>query len=157
MSVLKLEDLMVGDWVNVRWEMANCDDYYPPTPCVVKGIIDEGGGSSHTYMAKDINEDMLRGCADLSKLSPIPLTPEILKKNGFKCVAVGDSGPATPKRNYMRYEKWVLCTQWRDVELFFDRLTKRYKLQGCNGRTFTEVHILQHALRFLNIDKEITL
>lgn len=140
MSTLKIEDLMVGDWVNVGGEPARILRLGIAGRNKVKGL------SGQIY-----------GFLTSSEIESIPITPEILRKNGFKCVAVGDSGPATPKRNYMRYEKWVLCTQWRDVELFFDRLTKRYKLQGCNGRTFTEVHILQHALRFLNIDKEITL
>lgn len=44
MKKIRLEDLSVGDWVNVSWEIANSDDYTPPKPCVVKGVIDNGGG-----------------------------------------------------------------------------------------------------------------
>ena len=90
-------------------------------------------------------------------IHPIPITPEILKKNGFKCIAVGDKGPATPRQNFMRYEKWRVETQWGYRDLFFDRVTKRYKLNGMNGYSFAEVHKLQHALRFSNFDKEIEL
>ena len=29
---IKIQDLSVGDWVNVSWEIANSDDYTPPKP-----------------------------------------------------------------------------------------------------------------------------
>lgn len=157
MKKIRLEDLSVGDWVNVSWEIANSNDYSPPKPCVVKGVVDNGGGCYDVFMATDKSSGELIGSADLSRITPIPITTEILKANGFSCVEVGDKGPATPKAHYMRYEKWRIETQLGYRDLFFDRMTKRYKFGGMNEYTFTEVHKLQHALRFSGFDKEILL
>lgn len=88
---------------------------------------------------------------------PIPLTEDILRKNGIVLKEVGDHGVLTPPRDRDRFEKWFIHTQWKDTYLYYDRLTKCYCLNGLNGVHFTYVHQLQQALRFAGIDKEIEL
>lgn len=142
-KTVRVSDLAVGDWVKV--------DIHP-TPRRIASVniewSDDGG-----YV-------ILQGVVRKFKISviePIPITPEILKNNGFRCIAVGDNGPSTPRQNYMRYEKWRVETTWGYRDLFFDRMTKRYRFGGMNEYAFTEVHKLQHALRFSNFEKEIVL
>lgn len=91
------------------------------------------------------------------EIGPIPLSNEILMKNGIELVEVGDHGPATPKHLYNRYEKWLVHTQWKDTFLWFDRRTKKYHLQEMNGFEFDSVHGLQQALLLNGVEKKIVL
>lgn len=95
---------------------------------------------------------------DIDELRPIPITPEILEKNGFALVEVGDNGPATPKKNYKRYERWERKTMWRDITIWFDRITKKWCLHGLNSVNISYIHELQHAFEFCDkVDLDIVL
>jgi hypothetical protein len=114
---LKVTDLMVGDWCYIK-------DYpMSAQPMQVK------------------KEHFVRS---LVEFEPIPLTPEILKKNGF-----GGNKPKvkliledTRKLLYNIYEK-ELTIYWNSQVVF--RSPCAY------------AHQLQHALRLCGIDKEIEL
>ena len=83
---------------------------------------------------------------------PIPLTEEILKKNGFALIEVGDDGVLTPSNYRNRFEKWEKKTKWRDVVVFYDRLVKKWRMNGLNIN-ISDVHIFQHALRMLELEE----
>ncbi len=112
---MKVNELMVGDWV---YDSAN--------ECYVQV----------TY--KDFRNDCIR---ILSDFKPIPITPEILEKNGFEnqgyfgeCI-LGD---------------WRILCDTKNVDIIHG--------EHCNMDTPIEyVHELQHALRLCGIDKEIVL
>lgn len=151
MGTLKISDLSVGDWVNVMTEKL--------TSLVLCEEVEITRGYIHTQI-KGIREDgyiavgTADGCytlVDIGCISPILITAEMLKKNGWECVEVGDKGPATPKQNYNRFERWRLETKWGKRDLFFDRATKVYRLNGMNDCKFAEVHKLQHTLRLSDI------
>lgn len=135
MAEVKISDLSIGDWV-----LCDGEDWK------ISAINEESVG---------LRVDSDYSVASLEECDPIPLTPEILKKNGWECIAVGDNGPATPKEHYNRYEKWRCESKWGYRDLFFDRMTKKWRLSGMNCTTFTTVHKLQHALRFSGFEKEI--
>lgn len=149
MKKIRFEDISVGDWIeagdNVKLRVK-----YPRNrhDMITVEYLEPVVIQAMTFTETTIGIEDAR---------PIPIAPEILKANGFSCVEVGDKGPATPKAHYMRYERWRIETQWGYRDLLFDRMTKRYKLDGMNEYTFTEVHKLQHALRFSGFDKEILL
>lgn len=155
MATLKISDLSVGDWINVMTEkltsLVFCKDIEITRGCIhaqIKGIRED------SFIAVE-TADSRYTLVDIGCISPIPITAEILKKSGWECVTVGDNGPSTPKQYYNRYEKWRLETAWGKRELFFDRMTKMYRLNGMNDCVFAEVHKLQHALRlsgFYNYD-----
>lgn len=119
---MKSTDLMIGDWV-----------YRPDCYSKVKEIRENG----------IIGLDHLRGIISFEELKPIPLTPEILEKNGF----VYDSEDKLFEDIYPRIS--MLYSQYRLVEN-----------GGINYGEMSEikyVHQLQHALRLCGIDKEIEL
>lgn len=160
MTTLKISDLSVGDWVGMDLAELNMpsDDLATAyieklrKPIRIKGISED-----LEMVLADIEEIDGRGSIMLKceYLKPIPITAEILEKNGWKCVEVGDNGPSTPKQYYNRYEKWRLEATWGKRELIFDRMTKIYRLKGMTDCGFAEVHKLQHALRlsgFYNYD-----
>ena len=122
---MNAKDLMIGDWVQ---------GFLPDTYSQVCGIINEcqvaimSGGA---YMEVS-NED----------IRPIPLTPEILEKNGF-----------TNGQFYgeLLYSRWQI-----QADCFSIRFRREDTEEGGSFRC-KYVHELQHALRLCGIDKEIVL
>lgn len=81
-------------------------------------------------------------------IEPIPLTTEILEKNGF----VKDE-----KDDNMYYWNWSVI----DDCISYDKETSKVRIFNVSGLTFVKilqyVHELQHALRLCEIKKEIEL
>lgn len=110
---------------------------------------EEGVCEYHRIEAADFGQ----GECYYKYLDPIPITPDILKANGGHILEVGDNGPATPKKYFMRYEKWQLVTKWNTAVMYYDRTTRHWSLQGVNAVNLDYVHELQHALRFVHLDE----
>lgn len=134
---MKATDLMLGDYVTVKTpteeKTAKVAEIYP------KGIITEDGGS---YLEDEI--------------IPVPLTPEILEKNGWK-----------------KFHTYHILEIGGGVSIWFywfeSRLEREWRgIDEWNGHrevvetTFRSIgieyiHQLQHALRLCGIEKEIIL
>ena len=133
-------DLMIGDWVKYESQHEKVSEIYS-AGIYVRGLMgDENKGYPFEH------------------LEPIMLTCEILEKNGFKLIAVGDYGLATPKANINRYEKWK-CTTNKTFYVYYDKRSKEYSLTAYLTyiSNILYVHELQHALRMCGIEKEIEL
>ena len=125
---MEICNLMIGDWVSYNDKMS----------CKI------------TALCKDRPVfDTLLGYQDWSipyeKLKPIPLTDEILKKNGFDYENnVGDV------LEYYNYE--IIYNTWEHELRILENREQILKI-----KTFDEmcVHELQHALRLCGINKEI--
>lgn len=132
MVTLKISDLSVGDWVEIDHE----DFGWLPAQINVCGDLGIGA-----YF-KDIDPDEEYDCT-LSQARPIPITAEILEKNGFECIEE-DADTAlygTPS-----------CS------IFHTKGTLRYRLDTPQVSVVCwNVHQLQHALRLAGVDKEINL
>ena len=135
---MKAEELMLGDWVRFK-NSDLCHQVYAVQGKSVK--IDK------QYWNK----------AD--KLQPIPITPEILEKNGFTWELVYDKHKEFTWHDNEKYVSfrfygepiYGVDTLLR-CELDFDGGVN--KIHNCH---ITHVHELQHALRLCGIDKEILL
>lgn len=108
---MEVKDLMIGDWVQVPSEL-------------------------NRY--KRIRSTFAMDSAAL--YMPIPITAEILKKNGFKC-------DVHPNYIYDRY--------FTDEMSLLDFRNGYFKYDVTI--TLEYVHQLQHLLKLCNIDKEIEL
>lgn len=145
-SELKVTDLMVGDWVIC---------YHPSR---LKSFEKVSVGLLHTMQEQEyghIKED-----SPLFRIvEPIPLTPEILEKNGFNdaTFAAGE-----------RVRLVVLCKEYQINYYFNSNWLSIYKNAGVNGSdypvficAFQErikyIHELQNALRLCRIEKDIVL
>jgi hypothetical protein len=100
--------------------------------------------------------DMLNGYQESSMgVEPIPLTPEILEKNGFESMRVSWGTyelVGVNKRVEMHNDNdWVLGTEntWC---AHIKTANEEYMIAHCE---LTYVHELQHILRLCKIDKEI--
>ena len=134
-NMLQAKDLMIGDWVTFK-DCAN-DEIVPvrlfgihnDEECcaLVPGhLTDDGYGL-----------DLL----EIKNLAGIPLTPEILEKNGFYLNGSNEDGEMSVN---IDYGKW--CYENEDG----------FDVVG-DGADIKYVHQLQHALRLCGIEKEITI
>ena len=105
--------------------------------------------------------EISRGCIftdvvyplDLHEIQPIPLTPKILSNNGFNA-DYEDRTEYTLKHKVDGYLKYSVTVNLaaKSCCTVYNRLDMRYY----NGR-IENVHELQHLLRMMGIEKEITL
>ena len=124
---------MIGDWVY------RSDCYYQVKEIRQNGII---------------GFDSLRGLIGLSEIEPIPLTPEILEKNGFKMVLDINKLP-TYRIKWTRNPN-LYFTIFTGVDGYWNPVGFGVTIGGVNGEV-DYVHQLQHALRICRINKEIVL
>lgn len=140
MATLKISDLSVGDWVKVK----KCA-YFPldkPNNFIsnyakVTEIEDE---NCTIWLKTNVGEF----CASLKNIEPIPITAEILEKNGFE-----NSG------NY-----WTAYHDYGDYVEIFNDGDKWYLSVNSVEYILCPlhwVHQIQHLLRVWGIDKEINL
>lgn len=137
---MKAKELMIGDWVIYRGEptiVYEIDEYY-------KRINTEPDGY-----------DSIK-CIDTSEIEPIPITPEILEKNGWKVkksfVQHGNFGDG-PLMLWHTEGNKILRNFTHELEISDLSTDKGFRVRiECNY-----VHELQHALRLCGIEKEIVL
>lgn len=119
---MKANELMIGDWVRTE----------------AGALIVAGVGPKIYCRANDGNPTHLW---EVTSIEPIPLTAEILEKNGFRV-----------RSSWAEYEDDD-CT----IELFGANISiKNGRGPWVRGK-WSFVHELQHALRLCGIDKEIEL
>ena len=146
---IKANELMLGDWVFSK---------SISKPCKVIGIDPmEGLGSreGYTFKLAGPNNEIL--FVHASSVNPIPLTAEILEKNGWK-----------KKSDY----QWKYCDNSCTIKI---SISPKIEIEGellgappinvkIEGALFEliktddwYIHELQHAFRLCRIDKEIEL
>ena len=126
---MKANELMIGDWV----KMYNGKDEYLDDTRVDINVF---------YIICQDGQNVLR-------LEPIPITAEILERNGFKKCNGCDQ--------WTLYEPSLYCILWSADESYLEithytSLTGEFKRMGIHY-----VHELQHALRLCSIEHEIKL
>ncbi|MBO5821075.1 MAG: hypothetical protein J6R02_05725 [Alistipes sp.] len=141
MATLKISDLSAGDWVR-----------YKGKECTIASIYMAAEGYPHevalTY------QGICCGCAYIDHLEPIPITAEILEKNGLFRHARDAGNP----ESIVLSNHFIMARTYTDVDwwrvLIYDGEFPAKEL--FNGIIYS-VHQLQHALRLAGVDKEINL
>lgn len=153
--MIKTKELMLGDWVYMKAHRGFDSQYIK-----VETIPDSSSDTHYGHIgAYPISEDMDFRDIEDSNLEPIPLTPEILEKNGFTyCKSDGGFYLHTT----ISYGNWDVdvvlfdvTDEYRNNQLHISSPDDSYiaiHLMECN-----HVHELQHALRLCGIEKEIEL
>ena len=146
---MKANELMIGDWVMVN------DVEHTHLLQVAEILMKSGTYYATLYwdgMPDNVNPETLT--ADVDKVLPIPLTKEILEKNGFE------------KRWQDNFEYF---NDDEGLNITFHPKSSNYTNgaydyidieRGCltiNEMPIAFVHELQHALRLCGISKEIEL
>ena len=159
---MKAEELMLGDWVLVEGK-----------PLQVTNVSFLGGDIirvMNPIMSYDIAYAsnivaLSKGAKDINKIEPIPLTEEILHKNGFKndvlaqksiiaegasnfsVILISEDNRITLNNidEYLNsFNKWTVHIDTEDMRTM------------CTAE-ITYVHELQHILKLCKIEKEIIL
>lgn len=145
---MKAKDLMIGDWVLIDFAPRN--KYYEPG--IITGLCSEEA----EFEAKN-QDGRLFYTDDEKKVLPVPLTAEILEKNGFE----------TEKAYYGFV--YVYDDDDRSLRIVFHPKESNYTRGAysyihidCGCVTIEElpiyyVHELQHALQLCGVEKEINL
>jgi hypothetical protein len=135
MATLKISDLSVGDWVRYRdreWEV-----------CSIYQFTGEVG-----LFRKDSQI-----CESIEDIDPIPITAEILEKNGF--VDIGSR--LFPYEREWRGDKSAVNICSFDEELWFADFEFRDGRTCMSNIPLIYINQLQHILRLIEVDKEINL
>lgn len=136
---MKAIELMLGDLITFK------DCQYDDKPTIVKIVQINANGDALVSIDGD---DALDEIAIDDEVVGIPLTPEILEKNGFndECAGTYGNDDAYFIPTYRGFDAGTWETHIEPTEGIGDFSGKlRY------------VHELQHALRLCGIDKEIIL
>ena len=140
MAALKISDLSVGDWVGVR--CGTEINAFKVEEIRFNNII-------HKYVALLNNKTY---GLPTTELHPIPITAEILEKNGWKL----------SKSNWFEFEDgewkiniWIGKSKC-NIEISQKREIYAYTYADIQV-VKSNINTLQHALRFAGIDKEINL
>ncbi len=139
---MKPEELSIGDWVNVP------NYYWDESPYVgqIDGIVKRHG----TYYLQFSDAFS----AEIDKCEPIPITPEILEKNGFKSI----------------YQNEKSAYKWKeyDDDDNYQSIIIDFKVKAASGMwneksrmlykgRILYVHELQRAIKLCGISKNIEL
>jgi len=133
--MIKVKELMINDWVKLN------NSNYQVQVIKKKGVIKLYENTKYGEHEIELNTDWIE-----EFIEPIPLTEEILKKNGF----LEDS-------NGIFYLKENLKFGFKkdiDYGCWFINRADNYKEYIC---TCDSVHELQHILKLQQIEKEIIL
>ena len=144
---MRIEELSVGDWVmarQVKWDYADPDTTEP-----MQIVAIDGSDPKRQYVDLSFGDNTVVHSAFVEDLQPIPITPDILEKNGFV-------------RNG-KYKEWNNTKNWDEtpfIGISLDRQSLRVKNFGRD--IFIEdkvicVHELQRSLRLAWADKKIEL
>lgn len=137
--MIAAQDLMIGDWVYRV-------DFKEPIPVRILGLEVVNYDTHPKQYIADVFCPKHNNNVGLymDTICPIPLTAEILKKNGFE------------KRDG---EYQDVFYHYGDFDLLIDDRLEPcgYTLYGVLELQIKYVHELQHALRLAGIDKEITI
>lgn len=170
MATLKISDLSVGDWVG--FEMANLsiegDDIATAfvekinKPARIKSI----SGDQYLILAEVDNVDYFGTIyLKIEHILPIPITAEILEKNGF--TRRSSEFPIYEHTTLLgKMLRTIVVSLLNPHDYIFCRIEDISKELHEDGRCLVSsnvsrhpifVHDLQHALRLASIDKEINL
>ena len=145
---MKATDLMIGDWVQnpLSWKAKVQSIQY------TNNINDEW----EWLLRIGINEENYVNHLSESEIEPIPLTPEILEKNGFMIAR----GPTSWKLKTER-DDLIDIYGVREYHLSINIEDTHGSGKGyrwmLNNLVIRYVHELQHALKLCGIDKTIEL
>lgn len=132
---MKANELMIGDYVRFKHGIDKVVGV-----SWVPGLVDCAWFAASATLFPESVEDV----------NPIPLTPEILEKNGFKEISCGTSYVYGLTDDYYT----IAIDELSDSIWRVEYLNREFNLPLCRN-TVSFVHELQHALRLYGIEKEI--
>ena len=146
MATLKISDLSVGDWV--RYDNG-------VTPYSIRSIV-RTGDQECVVLKDNMYPDGITGF--VKYLKPIPITAEILGKNGFE-FEKASRWHICELEDKTKINVWIGRNNEGRIEVSKpDPFDNGYHFKYADIEVLNiAVHQLQHALRLAGVDKEINL
>lgn len=142
---MKLEELMIGDWVFNTYHEKNVQ--ITPYDFFTHGHYPDGT----QYIT--VSHSVVSG----QDFEPIPITPEILKKNGFELIELKPEGWLWHEFLVHDYRNYIFIQFEKDCEeVRYCEIRYRNKIYS-NLKIIQYVHELQHIIKVYKINKEIML
>ncbi|MBQ2797531.1 MAG: hypothetical protein IJF01_07360 [Tidjanibacter sp.] len=131
---MKIEELSIGDWVRYDFPKIGKRNIQVNSIDEEDNHIGAGGVGASAW-------------SDISEFEPIPLTPEILEKNGWV-----HCGPCHWRNRDIKCSCFRFGRRYWDIHT---RGSRVYRPTRISIENILHTHQLQHALRLAGIDKEI--
>ena len=149
-----VKDLMIGDFVRIKGNVEPDayfmhEDMYPGQVVKVEEIL--SNGINPDWMGGEVNDYLVEDA-----IEPIPLTKEILEKNGFILSDGWWCNERLPKGNGYVSIAFDPDGEDRRTNCVYDLSITNHE-SGSVDLHLDYVHQLQHALKLCNIQKEIEL
>ena len=146
---MNAKDIQIGNWV---YSLIDRYGHIEKKPVRITGIRTD---SDYSTLLQTSESDVWY---HIETYEPIPITPEILEKNGFKFVSpcINDNKDAwvyewpNEKPNYTPHA-FLLMSHHNKAEF------PNFWIYAPNNPDIVYVHQLQHALRLCGIEKDIEL
>lgn len=159
---MKAEELMVDDWVLAEGKSVQVTNISVLGGDVIR-VINPFMSYDIAYASNIIA--LSNGAKDINKIEPIPITEEILKKNGFKNDVIAQK--AIIAEGASNFSVILISEDNRiilnNIDEYINSFNKWHvHIDTEDMRTMctseiTYVHELQHLLKLCKIDKEIVL
>lgn len=150
---MKAEELMIEDWV---YSLIDRDGKTAKEPQRIKGIwADEYNGKKVCSILTDSSDVWY----PIGTFEPIPITPEILKKNGF---ILSEKDGSCEVYEYLYDDTFMQIMFYLKDKIIIVRIEKynyesEYYMNALHNCEIKYIHKLQHAMRLCGINKEIIL
>ena len=146
---MKANELMLGDWVNFLIDVEGGDTEYDPVneiyqPMQIVSITAWGNNDGEV----ESEEGVING---IDQVKPIPLTAEILEKNGFKCEEIIQPHWISEDGRILLRNDELLINSNNEWSVHIDN----EDMQSIGYFEITYVNEFQHALKLCKIDKII--
>lgn len=141
MGNLRIQDLSIGDWVQAKQAKVDYDD--PDLTPPMKIVAIDNREPKQAYVDLAFDDGVVVHSAFVEDLRPVLITPEILEKNGVPHI-INDVWAYDEDYQLSWFENGrTILTNYSNMQVvsFFAKY----------------IHQLQHALRLVGLDKEITL
>lgn len=157
---MEARDLMIGDWVHVEAHRG-----FNAQNVKVETIPDNDSDNKYGHHYGHIGTWLYGGDNDFrdvetKHLQPIPLTPEILEKNGFTGGKYKDYCGFVFYLSADGFREIGLTMSYKDNILWCEKIKPNYPNSFGDKYSIHHldyVHELQHAMRLCGIEKEIIL
>lgn len=151
-------DIQIGDWLHL--EYTNSIKGFVSFNFKVSQLRRDYGDELLVWGEKTPDGKHFGNMGGVSKIQPIPLTAEILEKNGFENDFYEEESVAD--YHTIRLEGYSLRHNIGEADGYLvtwcnGGINVTTDLNGCVQKDVSYVHELQHALRLCGIEHEITL
>ena len=147
---MKITDIQIGDWLqNTNGNIGKAQAIYRYPDYEKEYEKDEF--RYEVVMEYSPNSTCY---SELSLLKPIPLTAEILEKNGYKMFALNEDEAVGFCGKWWSNDGDVMVKKFK-----FEYMGDMFYMSARNSKisNIRSVHQFQHALRLVGVDKEIEL